>query len=40
MTKAMEIARQLYRDDDYAMFELKMKLAEAYENVGDREKAE
>ena len=37
--KAMEIARQLYREDDYAMYELQMSLAEAYEKTNDREQA-
>ena len=38
--KAMEIARQIYRDDDYAMFELQMALAEGYEKCDERENAE
>ena len=37
--KALEIARQLYREDDYAMFELQMGLAETYEKTGDYEEA-
>ena len=35
--KAMELARQLYREDDYAMFELQMALAESYERCDERE---
>ena len=37
--KALEIARQLYREDDYAMFELQMGLAETYEKTGDHDEA-
>ena len=35
--KAMELAKQLYREDDYGMFELQMSLAECYENVEEKE---
>ena len=38
--KAMELARQLYREDDYIMFELQMGLAQAYEYCDEREQAE
>lgn len=36
----MELARQIYRDDDYAMFELQMALAEGYEKCDEKEQAE
>ena len=38
--KAMELARQLFREDDYAMFELQMALAESYDKCDEREEAE
>jgi len=38
--KALEIARQLYRDDDYGLFECQINLAESYEKTGDIEKAQ
>ena len=38
--KAFELAKQLYRDDDYAMFELQIALAEGYEKTDDHEQAE
>ena len=38
--KAMEIAHQIYRPDDYAMFELQINLAECYEKCDEREQAE
>ena len=31
MKKACELAKQMYREDDYTMFELQMSLAESYE---------
>jgi len=36
----MELARQLYREDDYIMFEMQMTLAESYEKCDEREQAE
>jgi len=36
----MDLARQLYREDDYGMFELQMTLAESYEACEEREQAE
>lgn len=36
----MEIAKRLYREDDYQMFELQIALAESYEKTDDREQAE
>ena len=36
----MELAKQLYRDDDYAMYELQITLAESYEKCDEREQAE
>ena len=38
--KAVDLARQLYREDDYDMFELQMTLAENYEMCEEREQAE
>ena len=38
--KAVDLARQLYRDDDYDMFELQMTLAECHEMCEEREQAE
>jgi len=38
--KAIELAKQLFREDDYAMFELQMSLAEAHEKCEEREQAE
>lgn len=35
----MEIAKQLYREDDYTMFELQISLAENYEKCGEKEQA-
>lgn len=36
----MEIAKILYREDDYAMFEIQMALAENLEKCDEREQAE
>lgn len=36
----MEIAKRIYRDDDYQMFELQMTLAESYEKCKEKEQAE
>ena len=38
--KAVELAKQLYREDDYDMFELQMSLAENHEMCEEREQAE
>ena len=38
--KALEIAKQLYRDDDYGIFECQINLAESYEKTGDHEMAQ
>lgn len=38
--KAIELAKKIYREDDYAMFELQMTLAEAHERCEEREQAE
>ena len=38
--KAIELAKQLYREDDYAMFELMMALAESHEKCDEKAQAE
>jgi len=35
--KALDIARQLYRDDDYTLFETQFALAEAYDKADEKE---
>ena len=37
--KALELARQLFREDDYTLYECQISLAEAYENAGYAEEA-
>ena len=39
VNKAFEIAKQLYKEDDYAYFELQFQLAEITEKVGNAEEA-
>ena len=36
----MDLARVLYREDDYGMFELQIALASSYEKCDEREQAE
>ena len=38
--KALAIARQIYRDDDYTLYECQFALAEAYENAGENQQAQ
>ena len=38
--KAMELAKQIYRDDDYAMYELQIALAESCEKCDEHEQAQ
>lgn len=40
LKKAMELAKQIYRDDDYQMFELQITLAGAFDKCEERENAE
>ena len=37
--KAYELTKQLYRDDDYVMFEMQITLAENYEKCEEFEQA-
>lgn len=38
--KAFELAKLIYRRDDYTLFELQIGLAEAYEKCDEKEQAE
>ena len=37
--KALELAKQIYREDDYTLYECQIGLAEAYEKAGYEEEA-